>query len=186
MQKVVFKKKELLYWQLAGAVFVLLVGTLLHFTFAWSGYSRVVAVFSTVNESVWEHLKLGFWPFFLFSLVEYFFVNKDVADFFFAAFIGVAVIQLFIPLVFYTYTAFTGGPVLGVDITTFVVAVLLGYLVSYLLLQQRTQIPGVLNIIGFVLLLVNALAFIVFTFYPPHLPIFFDASAGQYGIVMPH
>ena len=47
-------------YELAGIVFTVIIGTMLHFTFELSGNQPVVGVFSAVNESVWEHLKLGF------------------------------------------------------------------------------------------------------------------------------
>src|SRR5690625_6397870 len=39
-----------------------IVGSLLHFLFDWTGHNRVVAIFSAVNESYWEHIKIAVWP----------------------------------------------------------------------------------------------------------------------------
>ena len=39
-----------------------LAGTLLHFAYAWWP-NVLTAIFAPVNESVWEHLKLLFWPY---------------------------------------------------------------------------------------------------------------------------
>ena len=39
-----------------------LAGTALHFAYDWC-LSPLVGLFAPVNESVWEHLKLLFWPF---------------------------------------------------------------------------------------------------------------------------
>jgi len=55
-------RKKILRRELAGAVFIILLGSMLHFTFELSGENPVVGVFSAVNESVWEHLKLAYWP----------------------------------------------------------------------------------------------------------------------------
>jgi len=54
------KEKPILIFELLGIVFIVLVGSALHFTFELSGDNPLVGVFSAVNESVWEHLKLGF------------------------------------------------------------------------------------------------------------------------------
>ena len=54
--------KKLLYREISGLVFVLTAGTLLHFVYEWAGESTVAAIFSTVSESTWEHLKLLFFP----------------------------------------------------------------------------------------------------------------------------
>ena len=45
-----------------SAVFISVLGTLLHFTYDWFGNNPIIGVFSAVNESTWEHLKLLFFP----------------------------------------------------------------------------------------------------------------------------
>lgn len=49
------------------AAAVVLGGTLLHFLYVWLPCS-FTAVFSPVNESLWEHVKIIFWPFLLGAL----------------------------------------------------------------------------------------------------------------------
>ena len=51
--------------------FVSLLGVLLHFTYDWSGKNPFVGLFSSVNESAWEHLKLFFFPMLLLTLFEF-------------------------------------------------------------------------------------------------------------------
>ena len=38
---------------------LIVVGSVLHFAYDWSGHHRVVAVFAAVNESYWEHIKIA-------------------------------------------------------------------------------------------------------------------------------
>lgn len=59
-------------WEILGVFFTIIVGTLLHFTYDWTGQSALVGLFSAVNESTWEHLKLLFVPFFIWTIIEYF------------------------------------------------------------------------------------------------------------------
>lgn len=49
-------------YTLIGIVFSMTAGVLLHFLYEWTGRNPVVGAFSPVNESVWEHLKLLFFP----------------------------------------------------------------------------------------------------------------------------
>lgn len=44
-------------------IFISILGVLLHFTYEWSGDNPAVGLFSAVNESTWEHLKLIFFPY---------------------------------------------------------------------------------------------------------------------------
>ena len=57
-------------WQLGGFLFVCAAGTALHFLYQWSGESVAAAPFAAVNESVWEHMKLLFWPMLLWAGAE--------------------------------------------------------------------------------------------------------------------
>ena len=57
------QNRHLKTYAILGFIFVAALGTLLHFTFEWSNQNRIVAFFSAVNESMWEHLKLLVFPF---------------------------------------------------------------------------------------------------------------------------
>ena len=57
-------------WEALGFFFILGMGALLHVVYVWSGNSPFVAPFAAVNESVWEQLKLAFWPAALWTLCE--------------------------------------------------------------------------------------------------------------------
>jgi len=168
-------------YELAGIVFIVIIGTILHFTFELSGNQPVVGVFSAVNESVWEHLKLGFWPALVWALIEYRYIKKSTNNFFFAKTVGIYLIPIIIPILFYSYTAVLGESVLVIDILTFVISVIAGQFVSYKLLTYR-ELPDMLNKISLVALVLLGVAFVLFTFYPPHLPLFRDPVTGEYGI----
>jgi hypothetical protein len=173
--------KSALGYELAGTVFIVIIGTILHFTFELSDNQPVVGVFSAVNESVWEHLKLGFWPALVWALIEYRYIKKSTNNFFFAKTVGIYIIPIVIPILFYSYTAVLGESVLAIDILTFVVAIIVGQLVSYKLLTYR-ELPDMLNKISLVALVLLGVAFVLFTFYPPHMPLFRDPVTGEYGI----
>ncbi len=71
-------------YDLTGIVFIVIIGTILRFAFELSGNQPVIGVFSAVNESVWEHLKLGFWPALVWALIEYGSAKKRTNNFFLA------------------------------------------------------------------------------------------------------
>jgi len=175
------KNRSVLFWELIGTIFIILLGSVLHFTFEWSGNHPAVGVFSAVNESVWEHLKLAFWPALLFMLIEYAQLKKTANNFVLAKAIGVYLMVIIIPIVFYSYTAITGKSIFVIDISTFVVAVIIGQMSSYKLLTYK-KLPEKCNRISLVALAILGLAFILFTFYPPQLPIFNDPNTGEYGL----
>ncbi len=175
------EKKFVFAYELAGTIFIIILGSLLHFTFELSGHQPVVGVFSAVNESVWEHLKLGFWPALVYAIVEYRYLKKSTNNFFLAKTVGIYLIPIIITILFYSYTAILGESVLVIDILTFVIAVIVGQIASYKLLTYR-KLHDKLNKISLAALVLLGLAFVLFTFYPPHLPIFRDPITGEYGI----
>jgi hypothetical protein len=174
-------KKSVLVYELTGMVFIIILGSVLHFTFEWSGSQPIVGVFSTVNESVWEHLKLAFWPVLLFMIIEYALLKKRANNFALAKTIGVYFMVSIIPIVFYSYTAITGKSIFTIDISTFIVAVIIGQLSSYRLLTHE-RLSENINRVSLIALALLGLAFVLFTFYPPQLPIFRDPNTGKYGI----
>jgi hypothetical protein len=174
------ENRKILLLEVGGIFFIIFLGAAFHFTFALSGNNPVVGAFSAVNESVWEHLKLPFWPSILWLLIAMYPLRKMVGNFFFAKAIGISLTLVIIPAVFYAYTAFIEGIFL-VDLTTFMVAVIIGQLVSHKLYKQ-TQGSKLTELLAFAVIILLAVIFVVFTFYPPHLPIFLDSSTGQYGI----
>jgi hypothetical protein len=176
------KRRHIFFYELAGIVFIIVFGSILHFTFEWSGNQAIVGVFSAVNESVWEHLKLGFWPAMVFALIEYRYLKKLTDNFLFAKTVGIYLIPIIITILFYSYTAILGESILIIDILTFVIAVIVGQLVSYRLLTWKS-VPYNLNMISLTALILLGLAFVLFTFYPPQLAMFQDPITGEYGII---
>ena len=173
--------RSVLTYEVIGMVFIILLGSALHFTFEWSGNQPIVGAFSAVNESVWEHLKLAFLPSLLFMLIEYALLNKKTNNFALAKTVGVYTMVATIPIIFYSYTAIIEDNVL-IDILSFIVAVIIGQLASYKLLTYK-KLAQYLNIIALAALVLLGLAFVLFTFYPPQLPIFKDPRNGKYGIL---
>ncbi|KPK24543.1 MAG: hypothetical protein AMJ70_01615 [Dehalococcoidia bacterium SG8_51_3] len=174
-------KKTILKWELSGIILVFLLGALLHFVFEWSGESRFVGAIASVNESVWEHFKLGFWPMCMYAALEYRFIRASSSNFLTAKAVAVYFIPIITALIFYAYTAAIGEEILIIDILIFAVAITAGQLVSYKIITAA-RLPGYAAIIAAVFIVILALILILFTFYPPHLPIFLDANTGTYGI----
>jgi len=174
-------QRPLIAWHGFGLLFLWVIGSLLHFAFRWSSRSPVVGVFSSVNESVWEHLKLGFWSLVLFSLAEFWFVRLVARNYWAAKAAGLLVMHGFILVVFYSQQAALGGSLLAVDIGSYFVGAGLCQLASYRIMTARPwALPLRLVLVG--LLALHGLALVVFTFLPPHAGLFRDSRDGTYGL----
>ena len=179
-------KNKLLLWEIVGFVFIGLVGAALHFTFELSDFSsNVVAYFSAVNESTWEHLKMVFFPGLVFALVEYTYVKERANNYLVAKTASLLVMPLVIVIGWYIYAPAVGRSIYPVDLALFYVAVCIGQFVSYKLLT-RPPLEKKFNNYAIGVFLLMFLAFSTFTFYPPRIFLFenFDLKdTGQYGIL---
>ncbi len=173
-------KKIVVYWQLAGFLFTAAAGTLLHFLFEWTGRNAAMALFSAVNESIWEHLKLLFYPMVVFALVEYRYWGKDCRSFWCIKCMGILFGLVFIPVAYYTYTGAFGIKADWFNITLFFLAAGLIYWMETKLFQENFAccLPAKVAVAAICLI---AVAFTVFTFWPLHIPLFIDPLTCTYG-----
>lgn len=178
--------KKVLLWEIGGFFFIGLIGASLHFTFELSNFSNMlVAFFSAVNESTWEHLKMVFWPGVIFALLEYTYIRERVNNFLTAKTAGLFVMPLVITLGWYAYTPFTGRSIYKYDLMLFYLAVLVGQIVSYTILT-RPPFSRRVSIATIALLVIMLVAFSTFTFFPPRIFLFehFDLKdTNQFGIL---
>ncbi|TQI65642.1 DUF6512 family protein [Clostridium sp. KNHs216] len=164
--------QNLLAWETIGFIFVIIFGTILHFLYNWTGNNRVIGMFSPINESVWEHLKMLFFPMLLFSIVEYFAVGKEYGNFITAKSLGILLGLLFIIVFFYTYAGMIGKNYLWLDILTFISGVLIAFRYSGGEISESSKSGTETGWEGLLFLAVLALSFFVFTFRPPHIGLF--------------
>jgi len=178
-----WSNNKILVYEIVGTLIIILVGSVFHFLYELSGKLAIVGAFSAVNESVWEHLKLAFWPSLIWLLIEYLLIKKLTNNFLTSKTIGTCTMIAVIPIVFYSYTSITDESIFVIDIATFIVAILFGQLVSYSLFKKN-QFSKNVEKVALTVLVVLGCAFIVFTFFPPHLPIFQDPITKGYGIII--
>ncbi|TFG03202.1 MAG: hypothetical protein EU539_12500 [Promethearchaeota archaeon] len=170
-----------LNWQIFGIFFILIVGSILHFLFELSGYFHPVGAISAVNESVWEHLKMGFWPILFLAPLEYKFLKNLTKNYIIAKCIAAYTIAGLIVVIFYTYTAILGTNMLLLDGLTFIISIIIGQYFGYRIIIAE-QLNDKFTMLSWFLFILLAFSFILFTYFPPHLPIFRDSQTGLYGI----
>jgi len=174
-------KRPIRKWELIGIAVIACLGALMHFAFEWSGELRPVAVFAPVNESVFEHLKMTYWPALFYAAIEYKFIRESTKNFIIGKTTGLYVMPAAIMALFYAYTTITGSENLIADIAIFVGAVALGQLASYNILIRERLSPS-LHRAALAGLISLGVIYAVFTFYPPRLPIFMNPITRTYGI----
>lgn len=159
-------------------LFVLIIGTLNHFMYDWFPLT-IIGLFTPVNESIFEHLKLTFYPFLLTCIVRYFFLNDK--DYFLKVALASVTGILTIPIIYYLINIFVTPPAI-VNIIIFVIACILQEYVFYSLMNNIFTDSPIGSKEGVIVIITVFLAFSVFTFIPPKLDLFLDPVTKTYGI----
>ena len=173
-------KRSIGLWQIMGFATTALGGTLLHFLYDWLGEAVWVAPFSGVNESTWEHMKLLFWPMFIFAVIESFFF-RDIENFWCVKLKGTLLGLSLIPIMFYTYNGAIGRSPDWLNISIFFISAAIAYIYEARQFKSGSEIcknpkRALVSLIGI------ALLFVIFTFKAPELGIFKDPLTSTYGI----
>ena len=173
-------KQRSILWQAAGFALVTFGGTILHFLYDWTGGSILVAPFSGVNESTWEHMKLLFWPLFLFAVIQRLFF-KGQENYWCIKLAEILLGLMLIPVLFYTYNGVFGKSPDWINIAIFYITALLVFLFEWRAFKKdRLQCRH--SRLAFVVICLIGVLFVVFTFATPQIPLFQDPLTGTYGV----
>lgn len=173
-------KAKISVWQILGFIFSCVFGVILHFLFEWTGESVIVAPFSAVNESTFEHMKLLFFPMLVFSFIENYFIGGEYESFWCIKLKGIVYSVLLIPVLFYTINGVFARTPDWVNIAIFFVSAAFGFFYETKLFKENS-ITCKSSLGAFLILLFLASLFVMFTFVPLSIPLFEDPITGTYG-----
>lgn len=172
-------KKRILILEIIGAFVVIIGSFLFHFLYEWSGYNFIVGLFAATNESVFQHIKIVFIPFVLYSIIDYFFLGIPFKRFVTAKSIGALLIYVLVIVFFYTYSGILGYHIAIVDILSVLLYAGVAAYVSYLLFTTKRHITKAFYFV-FPLFLVILGSLILFSIYPPQIQLFYDTMNKTY------
>ncbi|MEG1254342.1 DUF6512 family protein [Clostridium sp.] len=174
-------KSTLLMWECIGAIMIFLIGALIHFGYEMTDKFTPLSGIFAVNESIWEHCKLTFWAPLIFAIIEYFFIGKYANNFLVAKTISAFITTISMVLMYYGSIKLFGEHDLLGDLIIFEISIILGLLVSYNIMLLD-PLPNIFNTISIYALIGATFVFYLFTYCPPHLPMFRCPVSGKYGL----
>ena len=169
--------KHLKRYTMIGIIFVLIAGTLAHFLYDWTGNNYIVGLFTPINESIWEHMKLLFFPMLLYSFMIIFKFKTIYSHITSSLCFGILIGTLLIPIFFYAYISILDKDIFILDIGTFILSIIIAFLLSYkLTLSRKLESYTVLLscLVG-----VLFICFILFSYHPPATRIFEDPAVSK-------
>lgn len=169
--------KHLKYYIIVGIIFVLITGTFSHFLYNWTGNNYIVGLFTPVNESIWEHMKLLFFPALIYSFFIVVKFHKIYPCITSSLCFGILIGTLFIPIFYYAYTSILGKNLFILDIGIFILSVILTFWLSYRLTLSCKLKPY--TFLFCCLIGILFICFILFTTTPPVLQIFKDPTISE-------
>lgn len=162
--------KNLKSYLILGIIFVSILGTLFHFAYKWSGNNIFFGLFTPINESIWEHTKLLFFPMLIYSFCLNKKTGKEYPCLNSAMISGMLSGVLMIIVMFYTYTDIIGFHTAFADIAIFYISVILAFYIAYKLTLscKADKYHTLLQALQIAMICL----FIIFTFSPPDIPLF--------------
>jgi len=119
-----------------GFIATCILAPLFHFTYELSGSSQFVGMISAVNESVWEHSKIVYFPFLFYSVAEFFIIKPQAKRFWASKAVAMAFLPAAMFTFFYTYTGMFGVESLAIDIASTLVWLFFAFMISYRLIYR--------------------------------------------------
>jgi len=177
-------------WEISCVFWIAIAGSLLHFMFELTNYLRPVAIFAAVNESIWEHTKMYFWPGLAFALAQYTYTRSYHKNYWLGKAVALGttpVVILFLYQSYMAYSSFVGiKPSLGIMLGIMFAGIAVGQFSSYRILtadhyplsRLRLAAPGIAGLVAM---------FSLFTYFPPKVFLFENFACyeytGEYGIL---
>lgn len=175
--------KSLKFFLAAGSILVSVFGALSHFVYDWTGRNELVGLFVPVSESIWEHMKLFFFPMLLTALLLAVLIRRSYPRVLTGMLGGLLTGTAAIPTLFYTYSGILGRSFPAVDIAIFYISVGIGFLTAYRLILSPAC-ESLKPLFSCLVLLLLA-AFVIFSLKAPELEIFAEPAAAAAALTLP-
>ena len=170
-------KNKILWLEIIGFVFTVVFSFVFHFMYKWIG---TFGWLFPINESVWEHIKIIFMPYLIYSFIECMIIKPvDRINFLAIKSIALIIMPILMIVLEYTYVGVIGNNYMALDIIVGILTILAGYVISYRLIIIDYKVTH--RFIYLSLAFLTFLLLIFFTYMPPHINLFYDKLLGIYG-----
>ncbi len=136
-------------------------------------------MFSAVNESTWEHMKLLVAPTLLVMVFQHIFLRSDYSNLINGILVLYIVETVSIPLLYESLRLIFKGVPFIITILIFYISIVLGLFSEYLILKNGISILS--ELVSFIFIMIITFKFGILTYFPPKIFLFKDPVTGRYG-----
>lgn len=162
-------------WAIITTLLAFGLGSLFHFLYQWSGNLLMIGLFFPMNESIWEHLKLTFYP----ILIVWFLCSRSVRlerpltwiHNLVGSTISILISSILIIAIYYSFRYAFNMSGIVLDLIAYFLGMYLGQLVGAAITFERRLSTGY-AILCLCYLIPMLLLFAFCSLYPLGLPIF--------------
>jgi hypothetical protein len=144
--------------------------------------NNIFSIFFPVNESIWEHMKMLFTCFIIWSFIEYIIFQKFKIlyhNFIISSFFS-GIISIPIYLILYLPFYYTIGHNMIITLTMMFITIAIVEYISYIILKAK-EIKYI-NLISLILIVITYIAFGYLTYFPIRNDLFYDHEENKYGV----
>ena len=121
-------------FMIVSIIIISIVGTLSHFLYDLTNHNKIMGIFSAVNESTWEHIKIALTLSLLWGLIDGFIYGAN-PNYFYAKFVSLFIIIILMPMLYYGHKAIIKKEIFVLDIISFYIVIISSQLSFYFLLR---------------------------------------------------
>lgn len=167
--------------KILNVIIVFLLSFISHFLYEWFP-SSLTSIFFPVNESVFEHMKIIYTTYFVYSLFEYFILikmkipfNNFLLNVFLTPLLGIiAYLIIYLPL------SYIFGENMFISISLLLITyILMNFISCYILNMEKIKYGEYISIVGIIIVY---FIFGFLTYNPPINELFYDKNDNKYGI----
>lgn len=158
------RRKDIPYILISSAL-----GTINHFLYEYSDRNPVTGLFTPINESIWEHMKLLFFPMLFVSVIQFIIQRPGTSAFWGGRLAGTWISIFSIIFLYYGYSGLLGTHFAVIDILLFYTGILIAFIVSVKIGKYFRNADTLAIFWGWA---VSALLFFILTCYHPEIPLF--------------
>lgn len=150
-----------------------IIGTAMHFVYDIIGSNIILNGIVPINESVWEHLKLIFYPSLIFFVCNYDYKAKNNKATYTASFVTASTISMLFCIMSYYSILYFFKFVPGViNIVIYYLSMFILFVLMYIMNYITEELHDNFNFFCEITILIYIFIFYIYTYFPPNLIIF--------------